>query len=177
MRLGNDIVDLKIDADVHPRFLNRILHPNERSRYADQVGNNFIWKLWAAKEAAFKAHRQKPSPEGFFIPNRFNVDFERASVSFQDEVYILDILETEEFVLAIARSEDFTFSSGILTSDEELSPPEQRQQAALLRKNLGLSEAPPAKDEIGIPRCYENGEAIPYSLSQHGRHTSIVRGV
>ena len=47
MRLGNDIVDRKVDAELHPRFLSRILHPVERTLYqglsAAQIGTIRNW--------------------------------------------------------------------------------------------------------------------------------------
>ena len=46
--IGNDIVDLADAGTPSPRFLARVLAPEERRHEAQ------IWRLWAAKEAAYK---------------------------------------------------------------------------------------------------------------------------
>lgn len=56
--LGNDIVDYSIDEQKYqnPRFINRILNDKEQA-YLNQSPdpNRFLWSLWAAKEAGYKA--------------------------------------------------------------------------------------------------------------------------
>lgn len=56
--VGNDIVDYGIDEQKYrqPRFLNRVLTVKEQSYLAQSCHpNTYLWSLWAAKEAAFKA--------------------------------------------------------------------------------------------------------------------------
>ncbi|KAA3639088.1 MAG: hypothetical protein DWP95_11195 [Proteobacteria bacterium] len=56
--LGNDIVDYHIDEKKYqkPRFTQRILTPQEQQYLAQSNDpNGFLWSLWAAKEASYKA--------------------------------------------------------------------------------------------------------------------------
>lgn len=56
--LGNDIVDYAIDEKryTNPRFISRILNHKEQAYLAQADNPNcFLWSLWAAKEAAYKA--------------------------------------------------------------------------------------------------------------------------
>ena len=174
MRLGNDIVDLKIDAEVHPRFVDRILHPVERILYSGLSRPEDIWRIWAAKEAAFKAHRQGEDCVDFLVPRRWLVDLQLGRVFFGDEEYWLSFEETDDYILATARSEDQPFSGRISSSSEELKHDEQRAEAQRLREELGLNS--PVKDSGGIPRVMADGRAIPYSLTHHGRHVAVARG-
>jgi phosphopantetheine--protein transferase-like protein len=56
--IGNDIVDFRIDEKKYqnPRFIQRILTRQEQAHLAQSKNpNHFLWSLWAAKEASFKA--------------------------------------------------------------------------------------------------------------------------
>jgi phosphopantetheinyl transferase (holo-ACP synthase) len=170
MRLGNDIVDLKFDAHIHPRFVSRILHPMEKLQYPGLVESKDIWAIWAAKEAAFKAYRQGQSANRFFIPNRWRVDLLGARVLFEDESYLLNLEFTQDYIYAIARSEDFPFVSRVVTATLELSPEEQCTKAQELRSALNLPQTV-QKDKEGIPRL-----SVPYSLTHHGRHIAVAHG-
>jgi len=68
--LGNDIVDFQVDeAKYHnPRFIQRVLTEQEQHYLAQsQHPNRFLWSLWAAKEACFKA-LQRNKPQLTFSP-------------------------------------------------------------------------------------------------------------
>lgn len=76
--IGNDVVDLR-DPDARPgasraRFDARVFAPAERDRL-DRAGRPEVerWRLWAAKEAAFKAAR-RARPALVFAPSRFRVE-------------------------------------------------------------------------------------------------------
>ncbi len=76
--LGNDVVDL-CDRDshpttLHPRFDERVFTDGERAALAasDSIGRE-RWRIWAAKEAAYKAAR-KLDARICFSPRRFVVD-------------------------------------------------------------------------------------------------------
>lgn len=176
MRLGNDIVDLKIDAGIHPRFVQRILHPVEKVLYPGLSETRLVWRIWAAKEAAFKAHRQGENAVGYLIPNRWLVDLQLNKVFFGDEEYLLSFEETEDYVLAIARSEDFAFETKIHSAESELNPSQQKRVAQALREAIGLTY-PPVKDEGGIPRYWHEGHVLPFTQTHHGRHIAVARGI
>lgn len=75
--IGNDIVDLKTpeamgkSADI--RFVRRVLNASEqRLVFASDHPDLFLWALWAAKEAAFKAV-SKAYPDVSSAPRRYLV--------------------------------------------------------------------------------------------------------
>ncbi len=175
MRLGNDIVDLKIDAHIHPRFLERILHPEEKKAYSGLKDSKEIWKIWAAKEATFKAHRQGPNPLGFLIPSRCQVDLQTMQAYLNHECYELKLEITEDYIHVLSQSECFPTETGIRGDCEELSPSRSQELANELRRSLGILQLPP-KDAGGIPRLLIGGERRPYSLSHHGRFVAIALG-
>ena len=77
MIVGNDIVDLELAGEPSPRFVARVLAPEERrasTRAAD------VWRRWAAKEAAFKALARR-DPGLPFVHARFVVDLEAGLVA------------------------------------------------------------------------------------------------
>lgn len=62
--IGNDIVDFRIDEKKYQnqRFIQRILTRQEQSHLAQSKNpNHFLWSLWAAKEACFKALQRNQS--------------------------------------------------------------------------------------------------------------------
>ena len=87
--IGNDVVDLRDpDADFasfSPRFDVRVFSASERRRIQASADPEACrWRLWAAKEAVFKAAR-KADPGAVFSPRRFEVrspgsDFREAEV-------------------------------------------------------------------------------------------------
>lgn len=72
--IGNDIVDLR-QSDYKPteRFLCRVFSERERCLIQNSTDSNLIlWKIWSAKEAAFKALK-KLNPELVFAHRFFEV--------------------------------------------------------------------------------------------------------
>jgi len=104
--LGNDIVDYGIDEKkcLNQRFINRVLSQTEIECLSQSNNQNaFLWSLWAAKEASFKAC-QKTALQTIFSPSQFELeqkslktlldndfrhDFKQpiqAALTFQDQV-------------------------------------------------------------------------------------------
>jgi phosphopantetheinyl transferase len=78
--VGNDVVDLR-DPEADPgrlsdRFDERVFCAEERATLTDDSERR--WKLWAAKEAAYKV-AVKQDPATIFSPSRFRVCLENAS--------------------------------------------------------------------------------------------------
>lgn len=76
--LGNDVVDLRdpdSDARTHPhRFDERVFSPAEQRLIRRRPeASQLRWRLWAAKEAAFKAARRRDGTT-VFSPPRFEVE-------------------------------------------------------------------------------------------------------
>ncbi|RYZ54321.1 MAG: 4-phosphopantetheinyl transferase family protein [Proteobacteria bacterium] len=175
MQLGNDIVDLKVDTEIHPRFLQRILHPEEWERYPGIAQDPvLVWTLWAAKESAFKAYRQ--SNRRFFIPSRWNVDLETSQVQFETQRWLLNVVKSDEAVLATSVSNPLPFVSELRSGTRELSPREQSEMARKVLSELLERHAEGSiyhKDESGVPRLHYQGKALPFSMSHHGRHVHV----
>jgi Phosphopantetheinyl transferase (holo-ACP synthase) len=70
--MGNDIVDFSIDEQkyLNPRYIQRILTDQEHIYLLKSTEpNRFLWSLWAAKEAGFKA-LQRNNPITTFFTQR-----------------------------------------------------------------------------------------------------------
>ena len=76
MIVGNDVVDLELMGEPSEGFVARVLAPEERRAPPTAAD---VWRLWAAKEAAFKilARRDRRLP---FVHARFVVDVEAGLV-------------------------------------------------------------------------------------------------
>ncbi|NNM67852.1 MAG: 4-phosphopantetheinyl transferase family protein [Spirochaetales bacterium] len=75
--VGNDVVDLELTQALgkieDERFIARVFSPEEqRVLAAADEPDRWLWTLWAAKEASFKA-AQKLNPDLVFSPRRFVV--------------------------------------------------------------------------------------------------------
>jgi len=185
MQLGNDIIDLKIDSEIRDRFVDRILHPEERARYPGIENDDLlIWSLWAAKESAYKAYRQ--ANMRYFLPNRWNVDLEASRVQFETQSWDLALHRSEDAIWATSMSASTLAASGYKIVSEmrsgtsELSPKEQNELGRAILQDLlkehGL-EAVLQKDEHQIPRLHFKDQLLPFSMSHHGRHVFVCLGV
>ncbi len=185
MQLGNDIVDLKVDSGIRPRFVERILHPEERERYPGIEDDELlVWSLWAAKESAFKAFRQ--ANMRYFLPNRWNVDLKASRVQFETQSWNLEINRSEDAVWAMSISaspqalSSYTIVSEMRSGTEELSPKEQGEQGRAILHDLLKRhdlDAVLQKDEHQIPRLLYKDQVLPYSMSHHGRHVFVCLAV
>lgn len=126
--VGNDVVDLRdpdSDAGTHPRrFDERVFSSSEqqmlrqsdvsgqRSEFAHRSGSSRLrWRLWAAKEAAFKAARKRDTAT-VFSPPRFEVEFSGADAGRVThrpkcgtvECFDLRWWQTEDAVHAVAKA-------------------------------------------------------------------------
>ena len=76
--VGNDVVDLydpeSRSEHLHPRFDTRVFTARERALIGDSREPARVrWKLWSAKEAAYKLLRKR-MPTTVFSPPRFEVE-------------------------------------------------------------------------------------------------------
>ncbi|MCO6432062.1 MAG: 4'-phosphopantetheinyl transferase superfamily protein [Deltaproteobacteria bacterium] len=78
LSIGDDIVDLSLANDLHPRFANRVFTDSEREAIRDSW--SLLWLHWAAKEAAYKAFK-RINTALVFLPKRFQFDIDTATVS------------------------------------------------------------------------------------------------
>ena len=103
--IGNDVVDL-LDSEAlpgaaHPRFDRRVFASSERQALAgSRTPVRLRWRLWAAKEAAYKAAR-KIDPRTVFSASRFVVDLDMGLVHHGEAVFALRVEETDAYVHAV----------------------------------------------------------------------------
>jgi phosphopantetheinyl transferase (holo-ACP synthase) len=195
--IGNDIVDLgdpetQPDA-IHGRWDSRVFTEDEqRAVDGSSSPHRVRWRLWAAKESAYKA-ASKLHPGVAFHPSRFAVellDSVTAAVHHEVGRFRVLIAETEERVHAVAMPEGGTLSGsmlGMLTRAGESAregldgiPSAARRASievrAMARDAIAVAlRLDPADIHIttggGIPTVTYRGAplALDLSLSHHGR--------
>ena len=188
--VGNDIVDLRdpeSQADsLHPRFDARVFTSPERDAIAAGEGApRTRWKLWAAKESAYKLLR-KQKPSTVFSPVRFQVSFDGPAAALvthgHDEVSVV-YRENEGAVHAVARAEGVP-AAAVLSGWRPLSRRERsggdpetpsRGARALacerVAERLGVAAAALEVRRAGrVPFLWQSGRRLPadLSLSHHG---------
>lgn len=110
--IGNDVVDLlDRDADIasyRSGFDHRVFAGDERASIAGSLQpNRQRWRLWAAKEAAFKAAK-RCDRSTVFSPSAFKVEIEGADAEWAGTVdhlgtrYRVMFRESERWIHAIA---------------------------------------------------------------------------
>jgi phosphopantetheinyl transferase (holo-ACP synthase) len=111
--VGNDVVDLRDPetrpAAIHRRFDERAFTPAERVRLtASETAHRVRWRMWAAKESAFKVAR-KLDPGTRFLPRAFSVQLgedARAVVRHAMGRFEVSFSWTDDWVHAIATPSD-----------------------------------------------------------------------
>ncbi len=107
--LGNDVVDLAAPGTRpgarHSRFDERVFCAAElRALSRSLAPERLRWRLWAAKEACYKAARRRDAAARF-SPRRFEVrraDLPRCAVRWGDRDFCVSIEESADFVHAVA---------------------------------------------------------------------------
>lgn len=104
-RVGNDIVDLREPSALLKsqdlRFIERVFTPAEQARIRSAAKpSNELWRLWTAKESAFKIYR-KLDPAVIFRHRGFAV--EQATVHCGDFKCAVEWRETPDYIHALAR--------------------------------------------------------------------------
>jgi hypothetical protein len=105
-RLGNDLVDLTTPHTAGKardlRFLRRVFTAAEQDRIASSPDpDRVLWKLWSAKEAAYKAW-SRYLPDLVFAHSRFEVDPEDGSVRLPQGLCRVHWCEQEEWIHCLA---------------------------------------------------------------------------
>jgi phosphopantetheinyl transferase (holo-ACP synthase) len=194
---GNDVVDLRDPETqpgaIHRRWESRVFAPEERGHVLDDPSpHRARWRLWAAKESAFKvAARIQPALE--FHPSKFVVellDGVNALVRHEAGRFSVRLNESEERVHAVATVEgsrlpewaietlDLARDGAGTAIDLARSVPSlaSAQVRLLAQRAIGAAiRVDPATIEIssrpGVPVVSRAGAPLPValSLSHHGR--------
>lgn len=110
-RLGNDLVDLTAPGAAGKaqdlRFLKRIFTSAEQERIARSPDpDRAMWRLWSAKEAAFKAW-SRYLPDLVFAHSRFEVDPQDGSVRTPQGTCRVHWREQEDWIHCLAWTGEF----------------------------------------------------------------------
>lgn len=184
--VGNDVVDLEdpeaIGAHLRERFVQRILCQEEQERLrvaGDPL--SFLWTLFAAKEAAYKA-AVKLDPTTIFAHRRFVVGADLGTVRFGALELSLIVEEGEGYVHAVAILEGREPRWRVGAATEDPSAEVRRLLCEDAAQIVGCAPAalevvrdpkPGSWDGKGPPRLVWRGSGAPVgvdvSLSHHGR--------
>lgn len=212
MLVGNDVVDIgDPDTDpqaVHPRFDGRVFRSVElegiaRFGASTPAGALERWRLWAAKEAAYKVAR-KLERETIFSPIAFEVTWLtpatllglgaarsaplRGEVHHQGTACGVEVRCSDRFIHAIATHPQpprEVVSAVSALGSLKAGPPDASRSGRAVRElacgtiasQLGLaSGALEIRREDRIPRLYLAGRRAPgdLSLSHHGQFVAFA---
>lgn len=193
--VGNDVIDLaapeSASETLHPRFDARVFGAPERKSIADaRDPSRQRWRLWAAKEAAFKLARQH-DPRTVFSPIRFETCFEapranvcRGGVRHEDHRYRVRIEDGPRFIHALAIDASGRFGDVVASVRlrAEVARPwaiRRDDESAAVRglvcddigHRLGFSsDELEVRREGRVPSLWRGGErlSMSLSLSHHG---------
>jgi len=187
--VGNDVVDLADPENqptaIHPRWDSRVFTPTEQQRLADASSlHHMRWRLWAAKEAAFKVAK-KMEPALSFFPTAFHVELRGDTtvlVRHELERFTVRLHETVEYVHAVATREGH-FPTWSKICVVEAATAASKQARELAGRAIGLLfETGPSEVLIApegrVPVAFLEGVKLPIdiSLSHHGRFVACALG-
>lgn len=184
--IGNDVVDLR-DPDshpdsVHPGFDARVLAASELARLHSAAHPEVErWRLWAAKEAAYKAAR-RTDRELVFAPARFVVtvrDAREGSVRIGSRDFIVTWSEEDGAVHAIAHEATLGVPRVVAAVAEAggADPSAAVRKLALARVCGSAAGSARITAEDRIPSLeLGDGRILPLSLSHHGRFVAFACG-
>jgi phosphopantetheinyl transferase (holo-ACP synthase) len=178
--VGNDVVDLRariVSGPRHPRFDARVFAPSEHRALRESAEPDALrWKLWAAKEAAYKVAK-KLDDAAVWSPVRFVVSLSggEGSVEHAGRDIPVRIQSDAERVHAVA-SDGAGSLARVRSEVGELPEPEADPSAAVRALACrGMAQLLPGSLEIAkrgrIPVLRMDGRDAPFdlSLSHHGR--------
>ena len=201
--VGNDVVDLKDPENIgksrDDRFLCRVFTAEERERIASAPSpDTFLWSLWAAKEAAYKAV-SSADPAVCSIPRRYRVllepkDATRKIVRLTGKVItprgelILEVSVSADWVHALAAGAEEALNrlcrrvkrleggKGAVNASVFVRGALLREIARRLDCPVGDLSVVKNPDGPGAPRVLFRGEmlAAEVSLSHDGRFAAFA---
>ena len=180
--IGNDIVDLHVRELIHPRFARRVMSDLEYQQYNDSGRTEeFLWRTWAAKEAAYKLEKQRDSSI-FFSPQTFIFNSQSLTVTFGGRVLPLKFENTDEYVFCVC-------SDGLTRVENFMSHAHDDRHSIAVRelacqKIAGMLWLNPAdisivSTEHRVPQVMGPAGLLPcvVSLSHHGQWVAVSIGL
>jgi len=188
--LGNDVIDLA-DPETrarHPRFDARVFTAEERAGLARAADPERLrWRLWAAKEAAYKCLK-KLAPATVFSPRRFAVRFESGSTGTVEHANLrlrLALFESGDALVAVASDggDPARVSRRVLGALPGDAAPEQASRLVrALAREAAAEQLGCAASELGFakrgraPSLERAGAPVglDLSLAHHGRFVAAA---
>ncbi len=184
--IGNDVVDLR-DPDshpdaIHPGFDARVLAATELARLrAAERPEVERWRLWAAKEAAYKAAR-RTDRDLVFSPARFVVTVRgerEGSVHVGGRDFIVSWSEEDGAVHAVAHEASLGDVRVVAAVAEAggADPSAAVRRLALVRMCGSVPGSARITSDDRVPSLdLGDGRVLPLSLSHHGRFVAFACG-
>ncbi|WP_051201469.1 4'-phosphopantetheinyl transferase superfamily protein [Christiangramia portivictoriae] len=176
MIIGNDIIDLKI-ALAKPRirnirFLSKIFSEKEISQLAKQDNPELsIWKIWAMKETAYKAHQRIFQFTARFDPLSYICDLNELHIKKDAAIYDIKIDQDKEHLYAWLATEPIDHIKIPYSSDYWNDFTRQFCH----RTGIELEDIKIYKNKFGIPELAFNNNStrLPVSITHHGRFAAV----
>lgn len=176
MIIGNDIIDLKI-ALAKPRirnirFLSKIFSEKEISQLDEQDDPELsIWKMWAMKETAYKAHQRIFQFAARFDPLSYTCDLNEFHIIKDAAIYHIKINQDKDHLYAWLATEPIDHIKIPYSSTYWNDFTRQFYN----RSGIGPEDIKICKNELGIPELAFNNNStrLPVSITHHGRFAAI----
>jgi len=169
--IGNDIIDWQIAKrqiqNIERRRLEKLFNPTEIEDIINAENQIlFYWKLWAAKEAAYKAWQRFTISEPVFNPKYFNCKIlseDKIKVQTSSLKFDINIERKPEYIQAFIEIEEY---SNLVFKTTEY----QHFISALNEKNWLIEKA-----QFNIPYIKNKltEKRFPVSLSHDGRFYAL----
>ena len=181
--IGNDIIDLKLAAIQsnwqRKGFLNKIFTEEEQYVILNSE-NSFqtVWLFWSMKESAYKIYVRKHKNR-FFAPKKFNcklISETKGIVYIEQQGYTTSSTIDDNYIFTQATIRNCpNLENGYFKVENEFQSQEvyKKLKETVSRKlNIPSAELLVKKDNIGIPKLYQNNKQLEilFSLSHHGNY-------
>ena len=175
--IGNDIVDLEVarknSKSANSRFLKKVFSEEEIEIIQNSDDPELVlWQLWSMKEAAYKAHQRNFGFPKILNPIKYQCRPEEEVVQIDKAVYHIATSITSEYLHSYTPSEDFHIK--FLQNQENLETEiaQSISEANLLEPGQ-IIYYKNAK-HLPVYRLQNSSEALPISLSHHGKFAAII---
>ena len=182
LRIGNDIVDLKLAKTQSNWQRNGFLEKQFTFKEQTEIHNAKnpflkVWLFWSMKEAAYKCYTQEVEKR-FFAPLKFNcstISKDTGFVDFEGLVFYTTSTTTANYVHTIAnnKQKEVVFFTGIEAPlNINIALIKRLSMATDVSQNLIKKK----KTEIGAPLFYNGNKRLTKScsISHHGDYAAFV---